>query len=735
MNAAARSLWDTMLMSAQSHLQGVEWSLNGILSMLRRRWEVLLASIAVCVGIALLLLLVMQPQYTASMELGIKTKPDQLVNLDALMDDYLSNDSAITTELDVITSRKIAARVIDKLDLMHNPDFMSSGGVFSHIIYAVKFFLFPSHEDQKRAGEADANARRTMAVNGFLSHLDVSIKPRSYTIVVQYTASDPVLAARIANEVGQQYLDSQLEDQFDATRRANDWMNTRIAEMQKKVEASELAVKTFREAHNLTEAQGVLLSDQQLSELNSQLILARTQLAEAEAKYGQARKLQNQRGGIESAAEVLDNQLITNLREQEAEVRSNLSDLESRYGPRHPRIITTKNQLRDLQRKINEEIGKIRESLGNNVAVAQARVNTLQEQLEALQNKNSMSSSASVQLAELQRQADAEKTLYESFLSRSKEIAQMDFVQPNARIISSAEVPMKPSKPRKTMVLALSFILGCGLGGALMLLLEALDSGFRTTSQIESMLGVHAFGLLAELPHDKDVVHYVVDNPTGSFTEGVRGVRTAMQFANPDNPAKVVLVTSSSPEEGKSIFALSLAQLSAHGGAKVLLVDGDMRRPSLARQLGLKVKQGLPDLLVGNAKMKDVVVPVPKSNLHVLPNTANTQFAQELLNSPRMKELLDGWRKTYDLIVIDSPPVMAVADAMTLSSLADAVLFIVRWGTTPRVLVSNAIKQLRMCHAPLAGVVLTRVDLEKQQSYGYGDYGYYYGKYKNYYND
>jgi capsular exopolysaccharide synthesis family protein len=283
--------------------------------------------------------------------------------------------------------------------------------------------------------------------------------------------------------------------------------------------------------------------------------------------------------------------------------------------------------------------------------------------------------------------------------------------------------------------LLVAVLLGGGMGVALMLVLELLDSGFRTTSQIESVLNAAPLGLLGELDHNDDVAHFVVKKPTSAFSEGVRAVRTALQFANPDKPVQVVMITSSVPQEGKSIFAASLAQLTAHGGGKVLLIDADMRRPSMAKKLGLEPKAGLAELLVGQAKAKEVLLTEKASGLHVIPALANTQFAQELLGSEKMATLLAAWRKEYDLIVLDCPPVMAVADAVTLSKLCDAVVFVARWGTTPRVLAAHAIKQLRNAHANVAGVVLTRVDLEKQQAYGYGDYGYYYGKYKEYYTE
>jgi capsular exopolysaccharide synthesis family protein len=744
-----RTVWGDVKSMVQDHLMGVELTLNGTISMIRRRWTVLAGCIGLSVALAFVFLLIVPPQYTAQSLLQMNTRTEQVTDFAGIMSSLGNNDFAIRTEVDVLSSRKLAGRVIDAMKLEKNADFMSGEGFFSQLGSIIHYVLFPmqSMPDDKdnamaaQLPQADTGVqdvkpledpRRSSAINILLGHLNVQMQPRSYSIVVQYTAKDPKLAAAINNALAQEYLNSQLEDKLDATRRATEWMNERLKQMQQSVQASELAVEKFREAHNLMEAKGVLLSEQQLSELNSQLIVARTQLAEAEAKAGQSGRT---RGGVASSAEVLSNQLITNLREQEAQVRRDMSELASRYGAKHPRMQTARNQLADLERKIGEEIGKIRNSLDNNVAVAQARVNTLQSQLSALQEKTNMGSDASVQLAELERQAAAEKTLYESFLQRSKELSQMDFAQTDARVISPAEVPQGPSEPKKKLVMLAAVVLGAALGVGLMLALEAMDSAFRTTTQLEGLTGLPVLGLLGELPKESEPATYVLDKPTGAFTEAVRSIRTAMQFANPDKETKVVMTTSTVPQEGKSTFALSLAQLSAMGGSKVLLVDADLRRPTLAKQLGLTPKAGLAELLVGKATAKDVLMVLPKSKLTVVPAIATTHFAQELVSSHKMAELMAEWRKTYDLIVVDCPPVMAVSDALSFSTMADAMLFVVRWGSTPRVLVGNAIKQLKSCGVNITGTILSRVDLEKQGDYGYGDYGYYYGKYKEYYNN
>lgn len=729
----AAQAWQSFMSHLNLNLQGVEFSFSDTLSLIRRRWLLLATSVAVCVGLAVLLLLVMPAQYTATALMQINTRQEQVTNVEEVVSNLSTSDASIRTEIDVLNSRRLATRVATALQLHKNPEFLNQVSPLQALSNIVgQFFLPMLMTEQSVANAATEKALKLQqATDLLLSNIDITIRPRSFTIQLRYTHTDPKLAASIANAFVQEYLNNQLEERFEATRRANTWLSARTSELRRNLQAAETAANRFREANGLSTAKGVLLSEQQTSELNTQLILARTQLAEAQAKRSSAES-----SGVGTAAEVLNNPLIQNLRIQETEVRRKMSDLAARYGERHPRMQTVRNELLDVQRKIGEETGKIRGSLGNNVAMAQARVDTLATQLNQLQDQTTLSSDASVQLAELERQADAERGLYESFLNRGKEIAQLDFAQTDARIINLAEPPTRPSAPKKLMIVLLALAAGLALGVGLMVLLESLDNVFRSPEQLEKYLSTPVLGGLAELPEDAQSIHYVVEKPSSSYSESLRAVRTAMQYAAPDKTMQVVMVTSSIPREGKSHFASSLAQLAANGGQKVLLVDADLRRPTVADKFKLTPKAGLAELLIQTAKPKDVIVQLPNhGQLNLLPTIAHTQFAQELLNSQRMRDLLAEWRKTYDLIVLDSPPVMAVADALTLSSMADAVLFMVRWGQTPRPLVASAIKQLQTANAPLAGTVMTRVNLEQQSRYGYSNYGYYYGKYKDYYND
>ncbi|MFZ2587750.1 MAG: polysaccharide biosynthesis tyrosine autokinase [Alphaproteobacteria bacterium] len=715
---------------ASQHLQGVEFSFNDTLAVLLRRWKVIAVSTLALVALGASYLVLAKPQYTAEGMLQINTRQERVMNVDEVLSGLNGNDAAIRTEIDVLQSRKLAHRVIEKLNLANNADFSSGTSLLAVAKNMVKALILPATEESSTAKSTDETRNTTLA-NAFLGRLDVRMLPRSYSIQARFTAANPVLARDIANAVMQEYLTSQLEDRLDAARRATSWMNDRSKQLQKRVQASEMAVQSFRQANNLTTAKGIKLSDQQLSELSSQLILARAQLAEAQARSSNSASV----GRFDTTADVLNSPLIQNLRIQETEVRRKMSDLAARYGDRHPRMMTVRNELSNIQGKIGEESAKIRGSLQNEVSVAQARVQTFESQLKDLQTQSNTSNDAEVQLMELERQAEAERTLYESFLNRSKEVAQMDFAQSDARIIYAAETPQSPSAPNKGVVMAAATLLGLLLGIGLVMLLEMLDSGYRTVQQLEAATKLPVLGMLGELPHENGRPHYVLEKPTSAFAEGIRAVRTALGFAKPDQHLQVIMVTSSVPQEGKSLLSAALAHVAAMGGGKTLLIDADMRRPTQAHNFGLKPAAGLAEVLVGKAKVKDVVYNLNKTSLYIIPSLANSQFAQELLGSEKMKSLIAELRKEFETIIIDCPPVMAVADALTVSGLADASLFAVRWGTTPRPLAVNGIKKLQSTGLGVTGVVMTRVDLERQKAYGLGDYGYYYGKYKDYYND
>ncbi len=524
----------------------------------------------------------------------------------------------------------------------------------------------------------------------------------------------------------------QVEAKFDATKRASAWLNDQLTDLREKVRESERAVELFKEQHNLSEAKGTSLNEQQLSELNSQLIIAAAERAQKETSLGQLQS-QIRAGSIDSAA-VLDSPLVEKLRSDEAELMHKKAELSTRYQPSHPTMVNLQSQIDEINRKIDDEANKTVRGLQGDVNAARAKEASLKATLAGIQQKAAEEGKLDVPLRELQREADANKLLYENFLTRFKQTStEEDIQQADARLVSSALPPNIPSFPKKGVLIGFSFLGAIFVGIASAFLLERLDNGFRSSEQVEKLLGVPTLGLVPgvvrqELPQD-----VVVKRPTSQYSEAIRSIRTALRYSDIDNPPKVVLITSSLAGEGKTVFSCSLARSIARSGGKALLVDCDLRRPSVAKLLGCDGEPGMLDIFSETGNIDSIIRVDDESGMHYIPSKGGTANPQDLLGSQQMRSFLERMRTRYDLIVLDAPPVLAVSDPIILSHFVDTTLYLVRWEKTPRQIVTGAMKLLRTNGGNVAGVVLSRVNSRKHATYGYGDAGYYYGRYSNYY--
>jgi succinoglycan biosynthesis transport protein ExoP len=539
----------------------------------------------------------------------------------------------------------------------------------------------------------------------------------------------------VANTYAELYLEQQLETKFDATRRASNWLNAHLDELRDKVRESAAAVQTFRDQHQLTQTKGSTVTSQQLTELNSQMILAAADRAQKEASLRQIQEMLKSSGGTEGAGQVLASPAILQLKAQQTELRRKEAELATRYKPAHPEMINIRAQIADVNRKIQEEATNIVRSMTADVNAARSREVSLRDSLQSLQKSAGVQDVAEVQLSELAREAEANRTLYENFLGRFKQTsAQEDMQQPDARIVGRADTPSAPTFPRKGIMIGLTGVLSLLLGVAGAFTLERLDNGFHSVDQTEQLSGAPCLGLVPAVSAGHNPHKLVVEQPVSSYAEAIRSIRTGLNFTNVDAPPKVVLVTSSIPKEGKSVFTTSFASSVARSGGRALIVDCDLRHPSVGKLLG--ASKGLPGLLSYFSEGADPAQLIridEKSGLHYLPVREGASNPQDLLGSQHMKALLDGLREKYDLILLDAPPVLAVSDALVLSHLADATIFLIRWQETPRPVALGALKLLRTQGAGLAGFVMSRVNVRKHAKYGYGDSGYYYGRYGSYY--
>ena len=688
-------------------------TLSELLQIVWRFKTILLAIPFASIILGILWILIQTPQYTSTTVVQINSRNAQVLDdITSVVSSVEREALAIQSEVDVLSSPYLARRVVQKLELTETQEFKRE---------------LPKVDDN--AEQQDFLLSSATALLQKKYH--ISRVPQSLTINISVELEDPALARDVANEIANEYLNMQLEQRFDATKDANTWLTQRLKELHQRLAESEQALQMYKEEHNLFDKHGVTVNDQQLSEINSQLILARADQAAAAAKLRQARKLIGSGRGVDSSSEVLESRLIQNLREQEAELVRQEAELATRYGAKHPQMIKIRAEKKDLDQKIEQEMDKIIRNLENELAIQNSRIQSLEDGLQNTQKKVGQTSAAEIRLAELVREVNSNRTLYESFLNRSKETAQQqDLKQTDARVISPATKAIKPSSPNKPVILIVATFLGLILALSLVLALEYLDNSFRTLNQLERTTRYAGLGIVPKL-EGQNPLEYFKAKPTSLFAESLRKIQTSIHFSNPEKAPQVLMITSSLSGEGKTLLSVSLAHAATQAGLKVVVLDADMRRPTVNTYLHMEPQQTLADFLSGKVTLKKALSSSKNAGFDTLLSTPGVENSNALLSSEDMSKLIDQLRKSYDLVIIDTPPLNALVDALTLARKVDTTVFVTRWGHTAQSVVNDAVKLLKSHRLPVAGVVLSQVDLDKDQKYGYNSYK----RYSQYYTD
>lgn len=726
-------------------------SLSDILHTLWLRKRLLISVTLLISIVAVLFIFQLVPRFTATTQLLIGINAAKVVDIEEVMTGNLNGDAAVVGEMEVLRSRELARKIIDSLHLEQYEEFnptLRKPGLFSQ--FSLKSLLPESWREatglvkiDSRTDEEKEEARLTSLTDTFLDKLKTSQVKRSQVINVTFESEDPKLAAKIANEVADKYIVGQLQAKFDATKKATDWLNDQLGELKQKLELSERAVEQYRKTHELLEvSKEVGLSQQQMSEVNSQLIITRAQRAEAEAKYQQVEAISRSGRDIDSVAEVLNSPLISSLRQQESEVQRKYSEMLVEFGPRHPRMIQMQAELEDIQAKVRSEVKKIASGLRNSMDVARAREGSLAGSLRQMESKTSGGNQAEVQLHALEREATANKALFETFLGRFKETASTQGIaQADARVISFAEIPLGASYPKKKMMLIISLMGAVFFAVFLIFVLEMLNPGVRSPEQIQALFNMSTLGIVPKVMDINVAPHeYLLAKPHSALAEAVNTLRISLSLLNPDSQVKSLLVTSSVPSEGKSTLSSLIARHSANAGQRVVLVDTDLRRPVIGKMFSLNESTlGLTDLLMNHdLSLNDVLVNDPKTGMKILTRGKSAYVNPvDLFASLRMKSIVADLREQFDLVILDSAPIMAVPDTRILSGLVDKTIFVLNWDSTPKKVVHSALHLLsKDGHSNVAGIVLQKVNLQQYGRYGYGDSGYYYhyGRYNQYYN-
>lgn len=716
-----------------------------LIATVRRRLPLILGVGVIVLAAVVIYTFQLTPRYTATADVMIDPRKENVVDISAVMSGMPTDATAIDTEVQVMRSRSLAERVVADQKLEQDPEF--NGALKPPGPLATLFNLGKAAAPISTGSDTPVllQRRRQAVVDAVLGHLKVRRFGLTYIIQMSFDSESPATAARLANAFANAYLVSQLDAKFDATQKANEWLNTKVGDLRQQVLDADTAVEQYKVANNLMSAQGATLTEQEISSLDQQLAGVRAQQAEADARLSTAKAQMARGSNGEDVGEAMTSPVVQALRAQRAAASQKVADLAGRYGERHPDLLKAKRELADLDAQIQQEIQRIISNLEAQAQVAHQRTASVAASVSQSKGSLAGNNRASIKLNELQRNDDAAKALYDSFLSRFKETsAQQGLETPDARVVSLAKVPTTPSFPKKKTNVLLGVLLALGAGLAAAYVAEALDSGISTAEDVERILDLPYLGAIPALASTIDTptsgankktapIDFVVEKPLSSFSEAFRNLRASVLFSRVGQQVKVIAITSSLPGEGKTTTSLALARTMAIAGANVIVVDCDLRQRGINRILAGEPKSGLLEVLNGAVTLEQAMIRDTASGAMVLPLAKSAYTPKDVFGTDAMRRLLEELRRRFDAVILDTAPVLPIADTRVLAPMADAVIMLTRWRKTPRKAVETALGLLTSVNAYVAGAALTQVDMRAQARYGYGDPGYYYQSYKKYY--
>jgi polysaccharide biosynthesis transport protein len=730
---------------------GDELNLREVWRGLKRRKLALLAPVLLITLGVFLWAKQQPPMYTAEALLHVKNREAQVLAIEGVVEELVADPATIESEIEFMNSPAFVRRTVDKLNLMEDPEFApwlveEEPGWSDRLLELINPIRYVPAEwwaapqpDATGSGIDPAARQLNSVVRNLAGRLTVEQVGKSYVISLGVLSENPVKAAHIANAMADEYLVSQVEAKYAAADRAIEWLKERINELRGQVLEAEAKVVEYRTQNQLVNTEDENPLTLQFFQLNTQLALAQAQRAEAEARLSRARGMLES-SGFQTAALVLTSPLMDSLRAQETELIRRLADMGSVYGENHPLMVNTRAEIGSVRDKMLDEVRRIVEELENQVSVANAREQELQNHMNRLQGEAARVDLAGVELSALQGEVETNRQLFETFLARFREIVEQQGLQAaDAKILSQAEPPNSPSHPQIVLLTLIAFGASIVIGILLVFIIERWDAeyGFRSADEIQAALGVRALALVPDLSRRETqgtaAEDYILQKPNSAYAEALQRIRTGLFLIDGEQPPKTILVTSSVPLEGKSSIAASLARQSARSGLKVILIDADLRRPRLHEVIGLPNQNGLSEVLTGRANPESAIKRDEKSGLDFLPAGLGVVSPPDLFRSSTMKILLEETAAYYDLVIIDSPPIAAVSDSFTLSGMVDKTIYVIRWEQTPRNVALAGIRQMVDAGADIAGIVVSRVDVKKHARYGYADSGYYQGSYRKYY--
>ncbi|MFK4489231.1 polysaccharide biosynthesis tyrosine autokinase [Bradyrhizobium sp. USDA 336] len=718
-------------------------TLTSYLDIIRRQFPTMIAIVSACVILALLYLFTAAPQFTSKATMVIDTRKVQLFQQQSVLGDIAVDSATVETQVEILKSENISLAVIRDLHLIDDPEFTGAGGGLLGVVVDVVANLF---SDGQVASEFE---RTRKALERFEKSRAIKRLGLTYVMEIGFTSKDPQKAAKIANAIADAYIVDQLEAKYQATRRASVWLQDRIKELRTQASAAQKAVVDFKTANNIVDTGGRLMNEQQLAEVNSQLVMAHAATAEAKARLDRMNDIQKQEVPDANVADALKNDTIVKLRGQYVDMASKESIWAMKYGSDHLAAVNLRRQMAEIKKNIIDELKRIQESYKSDYDIAMTREEAIKSSLANVVSESQLTNQAQVQLRELESNAQSYQAMYDNFLQRYMEsVQQQSFPITEARVISAATTPLKKSYPKTLLILAGAIFGGFLLSFGVAIAREFADKVFRTTGQVEEVLGANCISILPALAGaasaasvgtqlarkknnpEPDLLRYVVDNPLSRFAEAVRSLKVAVDLNSIVRENRVLAVTSTLPNEGKSTLSTNLAQLMAHSGARVILVDADLRNPSLSRALVADAKNGLVDVVAQKMQLEEVLIVDPETKLSILPagTTSKLLHTNEILASKAMHALVTLLRSKYDYVILDMPPMAPVVDVRVTSSFVDSYVFVVEWGKTKIDVVRHNLRGSPEIQDKLLGVVLNKADTKALARYESYHGRYYYQK-------
>jgi len=648
--------------------------------------------------------------------------------------DLAKSDEYFGTQYEILRSRDLAGRVIDKLNLLEHPEFQpEEPSLLAQVLNWRAWMPFIDKTEGPPMNPDDAKVlRRDNVVMKFIARLRVVPVRGTQLVKIGFKSRYPVLSQNVANAVAEEFIDSSLQARLDTTRRTSEWLTKKLGDIRTQLESSEKSLQDFREQEKLVNVNGArTLNEDELLDTTKRLRDAQRRKTELSSAYSRVREAGGDPSKLAEIPVLLQDPRVTAASHNLLEADQKLKTVRERYGEKHPSMASVKASYDSAVNSYHEALRVAAQGVNSDYEIAAENERQLsnivagsREAIEKLDKKQ-------YAMGQLEREVATNREMYNMFLTRFKETDSYNNYQNlTARVIDPAVLPRGPSEPRVMRMTMIALGAGLVLGLLLAVLRHLLSEEVRSPEDLEALTQVPVVGAITKVDKDdaRGLATLFLTKPQTPFSEGIRSIRTALQLSDVDKKYHRMLVTSSLPAEGKTSLASALAESFA-AVEQVLLVDADLRRPSLAARLGLpEGAPGLTELLAGQARLEDCLYLHQASGIYLLPSGKHVPNPAEVLASLAFKSLIEELSRRFFRIIFDSPPCQAASDALQLSQHVDGVLFVVKSGSTSRRVIRNSYKLLRNVSAPVIGNIVNQIDIKKAGAayyHGYYAYGYY----------